>query len=668
MKKNTGKIVAAVFIASMFLVSSTIVVNAGTKYGRTEIIDEKEIDDKAKIPEQEPSLYDAYEDKVDDVKPDIDDAKPSIDVNDDASPDLEYTQNSMQLQPKAKSPPKKYAVIMVGRYFGLWNYGHPLWNYNMIQQYYKWYLIDAGRMYTTLHYAFGYKEENIFLLVRLLPEELGFEIPEGFNLDWIDYTSSEENLEAILNTFKPGGENELTEDDSLLVCFIDHGGNDGDGGEEWISPTGNISNDWIDEENAYDDDTETCAVFKESQNGWSEPLILTLGEVIKIKGFRIRARNEEHLDKMRIRFYHEEVGEDDAYGEYEREFDDWGNDKWKYVDFEGIEYEEVNKVEIEFHEDAPYTGFSVHKAKVYEFDFWQPDGCGDVGNTFFGCPFYTIPAFLQWIFGSDTQRIYEGELANYVDGINAKMIFVLQPCNSGGFINSLSKENRIICTASRGFEIAEGWFGPFTRALSKEDYADYDGDGNISILEAYRYAAEFVESHSPPESQHPLIDDNYDSIGHHFYETGYYDPDDPDKDGYLANRTYLYKGNYPPNKPRTPECDTWGGYPEIEYTFNSSTTDPEGDEIYYLFDWGDETSSGWLGPYPSGTTVEASHAWTEEGTYEIRVKAKDMVYNEHGGPWSEPFEIQIGQDQSASSSENTQNEMVEGEYNNTPLH
>ena len=49
----------------------------------------------------------------------------------------------------------------------------------------------------------------------------------------------------------------------------------------------------------------------------------------------------------------------------------------------------------------------------------------------------------------------------------------------------------------------------------------------------------------------------------------------------------------------------------------------QGDDVYYLFHWGDGTDSGWLGPYPSGTQQSASHTWDEEGDYRIKVKAKD---------------------------------------------
>ncbi len=59
----------------------------------------------------------------------------------------------------------------------------------------------------------------------------------------------------------------------------------------------------------------------------------------------------------------------------------------------------------------------------------------------------------------------------------------------------------------------------------------------------------------------------------------------------------------------------------------------------YLFDWGDEKFSGWVGPYNSGQTAEASHKWNGKGDYEIRVKAKD----DHGvqSDWSDPLPISM---------------------------
>jgi len=51
---------------------------------------------------------------------------------------------------------------------------------------------------------------------------------------------------------------------------------------------------------------------------------------------------------------------------------------------------------------------------------------------------------------------------------------------------------------------------------------------------------------------------------------------------------------------------------------------PDGDDVFYLIDWGDGTSSGWIGPYEPGETAFISHVWEDVGTYEIKVKAKDQ--------------------------------------------
>ncbi|MCD6108537.1 MAG: hypothetical protein J7J89_03585, partial [Thermoplasmata archaeon] len=56
-------------------------------------------------------------------------------------------------------------------------------------------------------------------------------------------------------------------------------------------------------------------------------------------------------------------------------------------------------------------------------------------------------------------------------------------------------------------------------------------------------------------------------------------------------------------------------------------------------DWGDGTNSGWLGPYNSGETVEASHSWSEKGEYSIKVKAKDI--NGLESEWSDPLVISM---------------------------
>jgi hypothetical protein len=92
----------------------------------------------------------------------------------------------------------------------------------------------------------------------------------------------------------------------------------------------------------------------------------------------------------------------------------------------------------------------------------------------------------------------------------------------------------------------------------------------------------------------------------------------------------------PPNKPLKPVGEI-NGKVGVEYNFSSYTIDPDEDKIYYLFNWGDDHDSGWLGPYNSGETVKASHNYLSRGNYEIRVIAKDE--NDAVSEWSEPLTV-----------------------------
>jgi len=95
-----------------------------------------------------------------------------------------------------------------------------------------------------------------------------------------------------------------------------------------------------------------------------------------------------------------------------------------------------------------------------------------------------------------------------------------------------------------------------------------------------------------------------------------------------------------PAKPATPEGEIEGSVGQ-EYTYTSSTTDPDGDSLHYLFDWSDETYSEWVGPCASGDTAEASHTWTDQGSYQIKVIAKDEngVFSE----WSDELTVAISE-------------------------
>ena len=92
-----------------------------------------------------------------------------------------------------------------------------------------------------------------------------------------------------------------------------------------------------------------------------------------------------------------------------------------------------------------------------------------------------------------------------------------------------------------------------------------------------------------------------------------------------------------PNKPTV--AGPISGKTGNTYTYTAYTTDPNGDKIYYWFDWGDGTDSGWIGPFNSGQTTSASHVWDTQGSYQVKVKAKDEYDDE--SVWSDPLSISM---------------------------
>jgi hypothetical protein len=98
-----------------------------------------------------------------------------------------------------------------------------------------------------------------------------------------------------------------------------------------------------------------------------------------------------------------------------------------------------------------------------------------------------------------------------------------------------------------------------------------------------------------------------------------------------------YFNNTNPEKPQTPNGPT-NGRINVEQEYTTSTVDPEGDDVYYCWDW-DDGNVEWFGPINSGFETTSSHTWNEEGNYNIRVKAKDVYGGESN--WSDPLPISV---------------------------
>ena len=80
-------------------------------------------------------------------------------------------------------------------------------------------------------------------------------------------------------------------------------------------------------------------------------------------------------------------------------------------------------------------------------------------------------------------------------------------------------------------------------------------------------------------------------------------------------------GSSPPATPDSPSGEVTGKV-GTTYTYSFSSTDPDGEQIKYIIDWGDGTKTT-TGLNISGNTVTASHSWTRVGNYSVKVRGVD---------------------------------------------
>jgi len=99
--------------------------------------------------------------------------------------------------------------------------------------------------------------------------------------------------------------------------------------------------------------------------------------------------------------------------------------------------------------------------------------------------------------------------------------------------------------------------------------------------------------------------------------------DEPITDSFLWAK-YVVELVFSSQAPDTPIINgPTSGTAGTEYPYTISTTDPDGDDVYYCIDWDDGTDEVCIGPYASGEEVIIKHTWSEKNTYSLRVKAKD---------------------------------------------
>lgn len=112
---------------------------------------------------------------------------------------------------------------------------------------------------------------------------------------------------------------------------------------------------------------------------------------------------------------------------------------------------------------------------------------------------------------------------------------------------------------------------------------------------------------------------------------------------YYLPDLFSHDQNQPPYTPDRPIGPSTGKVNRA-YTFSTKTIDPDNNKVLYLFDWGDRTDSGWIGPYDSNKSASCSHEWNNQGSYKVKVKAKD-IYGEETD-WSESIAISMPKNKS----------------------
>jgi len=96
----------------------------------------------------------------------------------------------------------------------------------------------------------------------------------------------------------------------------------------------------------------------------------------------------------------------------------------------------------------------------------------------------------------------------------------------------------------------------------------------------------------------------------------------------VTNNEYVNASPLTPEAPVGPAV----GAATFPYPYTVAAADPDSDPLYYMFDWGDQQMSDWLGPFPAGEDGQGTHAWGTFGTYNIFARVKDTMGAE--SPWS----------------------------------
>jgi hypothetical protein len=133
------------------------------------------------------------------------------------------------------------------------------------------------------------------------------------------------------------------------------------------------------------------------------------------------------------------------------------------------------------------------------------------------------------------------DLASMLYSIPAQRFVVVNATScSGGSLAALSQKGKVVIASTKsGTEKNRSHFGQFFVEAFRENAADSDKNGRVSMLEAFTYAAlkveEYYQKKSDLQTEHPVLDDNGDGRGQG-------KPSPENGEGLLARTTFLGGG------------------------------------------------------------------------------------------------------------------------------
>jgi len=182
------------------------------------------------------------------------------------------------------------------------------------------------------------------------------------------------------------------------------------------------------------------------------------------------------------------------------------------------------------------------------------------------------------------------------------------------------------------YPLMEPWI---TNEPIPEAYGPYYGVINAPTLfkgvafggyEPYTWYWDFGDGNSSDE-KNPAY--NYTQVG--IYDVVLTVTDSHNISSSDTTFAWIQEKNDPPNKP-TITGETHGKV-DVEYDYTFDINDTDGNHVWLWINWGDGTSSGWIGPYKSGQQLTFGHTWLMVYTFTIKAKAKDPYNTE--SEWAE---------------------------------